>query len=753
MLENWAIEAGCWGEGENGKSGKRSQFTKQSGAVLSSSLWPVPGRESGMLTSPHTRERSISTHQEKMSLVRSITEPFIPSKQRPAGTQLKVPVSAEVVSSTALPAYRAVLAAPASHTQGGGREAPHSQPSCRGSRGDSRTRLGRGLLLLCPEVCGCWGKLRRWRYARQLRGVRLQCEKLRQQARRDSDQTAPCGHLQSAEQHLAAVERWLRCSGEEAEVDGLTALATGLGTVAGEDEDKFLLLFFPPLRGERLLAKALCSVLSSAFHYPGDLFMTSGRLCFYARVMGIEASFSVLWSNISCISLQASENGADKEDVDRLEQANFAGHGHALKVVLREEVLFNDQKSRAFKLRIFDPTSLGQLHKCATHFTGAGLFDGLHRANPLSSKGGTSPTSPSRNGSGAVTFLTAQDLEKQTTVYQLERRATIWNDWVAPFLPHDAQKKCTWVAIDERYTRHPWIPADMSNEAAAAKETPPITHADVLGGRRSCTWEPVVDWQPPQGCGKCATDAEGWEYAADFYVSEHLWFSAVSAFSYVRRRRWKPDFSQSEACEAEPAGELAQKGLAEAIGSAKELLRADIGEVPLKLLEATLLQDDWLAEGSLTARYFRVSGAHDIQVGPWAVGGAAALVSGRVRSLEWRTPLPPAPLCPKETRCTGTWHVAADDSRVILESVSMSLDVPYGDTFNVITCDTFSIDEKTGRTCMVRTCAIEWVKSTWMQSVLETNVALEVGKAGAHMRDAVKQYVAALKGLELGEPE
>merc|ERR1712151_1457236 len=103
--------------------------------------------------------------------------------------------------------------------------------------------------------------------------------------------------------------------------------------------------------------------------------------------------------------------------------------------------------------------------------------------------------------------------------------------------------------------------------------------------------------------------------------------------------------------------------------------------------------------------------------GPWASGqGAAVNVKGKVRSVEYQMSLPPAPMCPQETRCTATWHVVASPYKVVLESVTMSLDVPFGTSFNVVTCDTFTSDEASGRTHMVRTCGIEWVEVIWMRS-------------------------------------
>merc|ERR1712113_1248485 len=100
------------------------------------------------------------------------------------------------------------------------------------------------------------------------------------------------------------------------------------------------------------------------------------------------------------------------------------------------------------------------------------------------------------------------------------------------------------------------------------------------------------------------------------------------------------------------------------------------------------------------AQYFETVGhCSEIELGGWVdLPG----VQGRTRSVECRALVPPAPMCPKDTRCNQTWHVVNTPDKVVLESVNMSLDVPYGTSFNVIACVTFTIDS--GRVRMVRTC-------------------------------------------------
>ena len=76
-------------------------------------------------------------------------------------------------------------------------------------------------------------------------------------------------------------------------------------------------------------------------------------------------------------------------------------------------------------------------------------------------------------------------------------------------------------------------------------------------------------------------------------------------------------------------------------------------------------------------------------------------------------------------------------------NVTMTLDVPYGDSFNVVHCDTFSIEEGSGRTRMVRTAAIEWLKKTWLKSMIEKGVATGVSDSGKNWVEQIQLWARA----------
>eukprot|EP00439_Symbiodinium_sp_Y106_P050130 s994_g6.t1 len=132
-------------------------------------------------------------------------------------------------------------------------------------------------------------------------------------------------------------------------------------------------------------------------------------------------------------------------------------------------------------------------------------------------------------------------------------------------------------------------------------------------------------------------------------------------------------------------------------------------------------------------------GSVDLEISAWSDGSSfASVVKGKVRTIEMRSPVPPAPMCPKETRVQSTWHVVILEDKVLLESVSMSLDVPCGTNFNVIACDTFSVQD--GKLKMVRTCGIEWLQSTWLKSMIEQNVPPQLAAVGERMAKVVGRW-------------
>jgi len=141
----------------------------------------------------------------------------------------------------------------------------------------------------------------------------------------------------------------------------------------------------------------------------------------------------------------------------------------------------------------------------------------------------------------------------------------------------------------------------------------------------------------------------------------------------------------------------------------------------LAQLGAEFEADDWQTESSLMAKQFKMMGIWDVEIGPWASGnGAATKVKGKVRSMQCVQPLPPNPMCPASTRYTAMYHVLATPAKVVLEKIITTHDVPYGDYFNILVCDTFTVNVKTRNVMLHRSFGLEWLKSTWLKKTIES---------------------------------
>lgn len=127
-------------------------------------------------------------------------------------------------------------------------------------------------------------------------------------------------------------------------------------------------------------------------------------------------------------------------------------------------------------------------------------------------------------------------------VWELQRRATPFHSWRAPFLPHDGEKRWRWV--DDSYHKHHWNSASRRDLAAAAPE-PPL--------RAGECWRPLGDWKVSLADGSHGgVDQDGWQYALHFFRRDHHHWSANQMGRHVRRRLWTCSFQEAPA-EARPA--------------------------------------------------------------------------------------------------------------------------------------------------------------------------------------------------------
>jgi hypothetical protein len=172
------------------------------------------------------------------------------------------------------------------------------------------------------------------------------------------------------------------------------------------------------------------------------------------------------------------------------------------------------------------------------------------------------------------------------------------------------------------------------------------------------------------------------------------------------------------------------------------VFEADVGSIPLSLLAEEFECDDWLAPGRVMGKVYEMLRATDLDISSWSTQMKG--MKGKVRSVDvGRMPLPPAPMCPAETRMSQTYHVYHDDNRVVIECVSMSLDVPFGNNFNVVTCDTFVSEG--GRTRMTRTGGVEFVQSVgWLKGTITERARGESGALGRKTANLLSEFPNSL---------
>jgi hypothetical protein len=118
-------------------------------------------------------------------------------------------------------------------------------------------------------------------------------------------------------------------------------------------------------------------------------------------------------------------------------------------------------------------------------------------------------------------------------IWELQRRTTIWSSvWHPPFLLHDGRKRWRWV--DTTYQRHPWTTATCREESAESS-LPPI--------KPQQGWTPLMDWTVSLDTAvNC--DAEGWQYAIDFYRDDQFWGNDKAGL-HCRRRLWSRSFEDA----------------------------------------------------------------------------------------------------------------------------------------------------------------------------------------------------------------
>eukprot|EP00931_Biecheleriopsis_adriatica_P061040 TRINITY_DN36688_c0_g1_i1.p1 TRINITY_DN36688_c0_g1~~TRINITY_DN36688_c0_g1_i1.p1 ORF type:complete len:593 (-),score=124.57 TRINITY_DN36688_c0_g1_i1:97-1875(-) len=533
-------------------------------------------------------------------------------------------------------------------------------------------------------------------------------------------------HLHAAEQHLAALEQWMggtSIAQEEDTISQSERLRKDLGLATSLDtgpQDEFEKTFKSALPGEICVRSLAASVKSHSFRHPGKVYITNCRLCFYSCIVGVEGVLSTRWQEISSLRLKP----------------NAETSTYPIVIALKKSIEFDGASVDQLEMRMFDFSELGLLHKCVTYFLGTDLFGTWSEEDPAPRATPAASTRALRTAS----MLEPEEVLNASCMWELERRSGPFrHKWRAPCLPHEGVTKMKWVAFENgAYKHHDFIPRDANVETIAASETPPVESVEFLGQRRNCSWST----HPVDG----ETDELGWQYSTDFVIGSDDWTPQCGTFSFVRRRCWQPSFyvdADGAATQERSAARRATTVLQGKAPGTKDpiynLLFEDVPGEALQKLAQDLEKDDWQDPSSLMAFYWKEMGIKELDIGAWTDGSEfPAPVKGKVRSIEMRVPVPPKPMCPRETRAQSTWHLVVEEDMIVLESITMSLDVPCGTNFNVIVCDTFTVED--GKLKIQRTCGLEWLQSSWLKSMVEQNVPPQLVEVAETLVKEVREW-------------
>lgn len=212
----------------------------------------------------------------------------------------------------------------------------------------------------------------RRRTARQFRQTQEKCESLIKEVEESMEQGAPIEHLRAAEQHLRMVEAWLVAKTGSDSFEGNSLQRPRLNSVAtirqelrlpkdrdyDEQQVEFLELFQPISDGEALAIVLPCLIKSGPIRHHGKLYLTSARVCLHSPFFGAEILVSNSWNEIAQVRL-----------MDMSERNMYCVRFH-----FKKEIEFDGTGIEHFDINIFDILAVGHVDRCATYFTGSGLF-------------------------------------------------------------------------------------------------------------------------------------------------------------------------------------------------------------------------------------------------------------------------------------------------------------------------------------------------------------------------------------------
>eukprot|EP01117_Protostelium_nocturnum_P007559 TRINITY_DN2705_c0_g1_i4.p1 TRINITY_DN2705_c0_g1~~TRINITY_DN2705_c0_g1_i4.p1 ORF type:complete len:668 (-),score=251.39 TRINITY_DN2705_c0_g1_i4:246-2222(-) len=115
---------------------------------------------------------------------------------------------------------------------------------------------------------------------------------------------------------------------------------------------------------------------------------------------------------------------------------------------------------------------------------------------------------------------------------------------------------------------------------------------------------------------------------------------------------------------------------------------------------------------------------------------------GNVRQVQYRAPVK-APIGPNTTRCDETQRYHLTKNRLLVETIGLYHDVPFGDTFRVEGRWEITSDGSSGCNLVASVC-LYWIKKTWFKSKIESGTLKETKESFELWVNLAKQQLRQL---------
>lgn len=139
--------------------------------------------------------------------------------------------------------------------------------------------------------------------------------------------------------------------------------------------------------------------------------------------------------------------------------------------------------------------------------------------------------------------------------------------------------------------------------------------------------------------------------------------------------------------------------------------------------------------------YHEKRGDKDMSIQKWTNSAQF----GMTRDIQYYAPVK-VPLGPDKTRVQETQRYVLSRTRLLIETVTMMFDIPYGDSFRLEAKWLVTSPSATANTCTLQvSMVVHFVKKTWFKGKIETQSMKEV-------KESFKQWTESAR-IELAKPE